>query len=175
MKKYIALLRGINVGGHKKFPKADQLEMLSKLGVSSPQVYLHTGNWIFESSESKENLETQISNLINDEYGWEVPIIVRTHSELKTILDACPFKDETLKKSYFVILSKSPSQEKVTEISKISYPKETFYLTPQCVYLFSQDGASKAKLSNNFFENKLKVQATTRNYNTLQKLVELSA
>ncbi|NND62504.1 MAG: DUF1697 domain-containing protein [Flavobacteriaceae bacterium] len=175
MKTYVALLRGINVGGHKKFLKADQLEMLSKLGVSSPRVCLHTGNWIFESSESKENLKTKISKLIKNEYGWEVPTIVRTHSEIKAILDKCPFKGETLKKSYFVILSKPPSQEKIAEISKLTYPKETFYLTSQCVYLFSQEGASKAKLSNNFFENKLKVEATTRNYNTMLKLVELSA
>ncbi len=174
MKKYIALLRGINVGGHKKFPKADQLEMLSELGVSSPQVYLHTGNWIFQSSKNKEILQSELLKAIRDKQGWEVPILIKTASEIITILKNCPFPEEKKGKSYFVLPFQQPPSDKVEQLNTIPLSNEEFVITSHCIYLYSSLNHSDSKLSNNFFEKKLKITATARNYNTMMAILDMS-
>ena len=174
MKKYIALLRGINVGGHKKFPKVDQLQMLDALGFQDFQVYLHTGNWVFVASKTTSEISEMITHAIQKKYGWEVPVLVFPSAEIEHILNACPFSEEKKVKSYFTLLSNKPTQEQSTLLETIAYPNEEFVLQDRCIYLFPEKDAAKATLSNNFFEKKLHITATTRNYNTMLKLVALS-
>lgn len=175
MNSYVAFLRGINVGGQKKFPKADQGSMLKALGVINPQVYLHTGNWIFLSTETAHDLEAIISGAINEKYGWEVPVVVKTTSELNTILEACPFKEGILEKSYFTLLHSAPLKTLIKEVADFEFPGETLHVTDACVYSFFEQGAGRAKMNNNWLERKLKVTATSRNYRTLTKILQLVA
>ncbi|MEZ4859057.1 MAG: DUF1697 domain-containing protein [Flavobacteriaceae bacterium] len=174
MTTYIAFLRGINVGGHKKFPKANQIQLFSNLGIKNPEVYLHTGNWIFQSVDSREVLVQKLSEAMKEMQGWQVPILLKTTKELQEILAACPFSEEEKVKSYFMLLFETPSEEKVKSLSPISLEGEKFAITKECIYLFSLVGFGNSKLNNNFFENKLKVTATTRNFNTMNSLIKLS-
>lgn len=171
--KYIALLRGINVGGHKKFPKADQLKMVEQLGFKDPQLYLHTGNWVFSSEANAADISKKISAKILKEYGWEVPVLVLKATELQRIFESCPFSEEVIEKSYFTVLEQKPKAERVEALKQYSFPNEEYHVTVGCVYLYPSQGAHKAKMSNNFFENKLKVTATSRNYRTMAKLVAM--
>ncbi|OEK07822.1 hypothetical protein A8C32_15150 [Flavivirga aquatica] len=175
MKKYIALLRGINVSGCKKVPMAELRELLSKVGFRNVQTYIQSGNVVFQSSEgNKQALEEIIQNEIQQCFGFEVPVLVLTSSEIKEIFDSCPFSEEKKEKSYFTLLHTTPSQELVISTLKEDYPNETFYIKDQCVYFYSLNGYGKAKCNNNFFERKLKVSATTRNYKTMVKLIAMS-
>lgn len=174
MTTYIAFLRGINVGGQKKFLKAQQVELLLNLGFLKSQVYLHTGNWIFQSVDSREVLVQKLSEAMEEMQGWQVPILLKTTKELQEILSACPFKEEEKVKSYFMLLFETPSEEKVKSLSSISLEGEKFAITQECIYLFSSVGFGNSKLNNNFFESKLKVTATTRNFNTIDSLLKLS-
>ncbi len=90
-----AFLRGINVGGHKKFLKADQLKMAKQLGLKDPQLYLHTGNWVFSSEDSTAIISEKISVAIEKEYGWDVPVLVLKASEVERIFNKCPFSEAT--------------------------------------------------------------------------------
>ncbi len=174
MNTYITLLRGINVGGHKKILMTDLKLVFEKLGFKNVQTYIQSGNVIFQSNFSSQECELKIFEAILEEYGWEVPILVKTPSEIKSILDDCPFPQEKKEKSYFVLLQSAPSSSTISEMETISYPNEEFVITNSCVYLYSELGAAKAKLSTNFFERKLKVKATARNYNTMVKLLSLA-
>ena len=174
MTKYIALLRGINVGGHKKFTKAQQLEILSSLGYENTNVYLHTGNWVFETSENKEEITQNISEAIQIKFGWELPILVLTPSEIERILQNCPFSEEKKVKSYFVILSEKPSDRLLKEVSSIQYPNEEIIIIDNCIYFYASKGYGRTKFNMNTFEKKLNVRATSRNYRTMTKLLELS-
>jgi uncharacterized protein (DUF1697 family) len=174
MKTHIALLRGINVSGKKKFPKADQLAMLTNLGFENPQVYIHTGNWVFSSEKPVTDISTLISERITKSYGWEVPIVVISASEFKDIVENCPFPEEKKIKSYFTLLAKTPIKEDATLFQDFSFPEEEFHLAKRCIYSFSTISAARVKMNNNFMERKLKVSATSRNYNTMAKLLELS-
>ena len=174
MTTYIALLRGINVGGHKKFTKAQQLEMLSGLGYDNTKVYLHTGNWIFETSERKEAIAQHISEAIQAQFGWKLPILVLPLSEIERIFQDCPFSEEKKKNSYFIILSEKPSDCLLKEVSSIQYPNEEIIIINNCIYFYVSKGYGRTKFNMNTFEKKLNVRATSRNYRTMTKLFELS-
>lgn len=176
MTKYIALLRGINVSGQKKIPMAELREILDKIGLENVQTYIQSGNLIFNSSETdNKSMELVIHEAIKSHFGFEVPVLVLKSQELKQIFDDCPFSSEKKENSYFMMLYTSANKNLVHEISKLSYPNEEFYITDSCVYFYCSLGYGKAKMNNNFFERKLKVTATARNYKTMVKLLSLSA
>tara|TARA_R110002049_G_scaffold279949_3_gene459164 strand:+ start:23665 stop:24201 length:537 start_codon:yes stop_codon:yes gene_type:complete len=176
MKTYIALLRGINVSGQKKVPMVELRDLLSKLGLENVQTYIQSGNVVFQSSEeSKNKLEDIIQKAIANYFGFEVPILVKTSKEIQNILDHCPFSEAKKENSYFTLLHSIPKIELIDSTSKVNYPNETFHITETCVYFYSSMGYGKAKCNNNFFERKLKVTATTRNYKTMIKLLSLCA
>lgn len=175
MNTYIALLRGINVSGQKKMPMAELRELLSNLGLKNVRTYIQSGNVIFQSTEGLTgNLELQIQDAIKKYFDFEVPVIVKTKIELQRIFDDCPFNLEKKAHSYFMMLYSIPAKANVDEVSEISYSNEEFVITDNCVYFHSSIGYGKAKCNNNFFERKLKVIATARNYKTMVKLLAMS-
>ena len=172
MQTYIALLRGINVG-NKQMKMADLKLLFEELGLADVVTYIQSGNVVF-ASESKTGLTEKISKGIQKSFGFEVPVLVKTVSEIERILAACPFSEEKKKASYFILLNEPPVKNMVEKVSQEAYPGEEFNITENCVYLFASKGYGVAKCNNNFFEKKLKVEATTRNYRTLAKLIELA-
>jgi len=175
MQTYIALLRGINVSGQKKILMADLRVILEENGLSDVKTYIQSGNVVFRTREMKPNeLAWKIKQCILSRYGFEVPILVRTKRQLESILSDCPFENEKLLKGYFTILHTAPKSELINEVSNFSYEKEEFIIMPNCVYFYCEAGYGKAKFNNNFFEKKLKVAATTRNYKTMVKLIEMA-
>lgn len=173
MQTYIALLRGINVGGHKKLKMADLKLLFEGLGFQDVVTYIQSGNVVF-SAEEGTGLPEKISKEITGKFGWEVPVLVKTADAIAKILAACPFAEIKKAEAYFMLLETPPKKELMAVVAEISCPNEEFFLTPECVYIHYGNGARNAKGSNNFFEKKLKVAATTRNYRTLAKLVELA-
>ena len=173
MKKYIALLRGINVGGHKKLKMADLKLLFKDIGFEDVVTYIQSGNVVFSAKEEK-NISDKIAKEIENRFGWEVPVLVKTADMITKILANCPFEETKKKEAYFMLLASPPKKDLMEAVSEINYPNEEFVLTPDCVYIHFGNGYGNAKLNNNFFEKKLEVAATTRNYRTLAKLVELA-
>lgn len=176
MNTFIALLRGINVSGQKKIPMVELRNLLSDSGLKNVQTYIQSGNIIFHSSEeSKIGLENTIQKAVLSHFGFEVPVLIRTELEIQNILDTCPFSEEKKMSGYFTLLHSAPKKSLIEETQVINYPNEEFHITNYCVYFFSSAGYGNAKCNNNFFEHKLKVRATTRNYKTMVKLLSLCA
>ncbi|HET8803051.1 MAG TPA: DUF1697 domain-containing protein [Aequorivita sp.] len=173
MKTYIALLRGINVGGQKKLKMADLKLLFEQLGFEAVTTYIQTGNVVFTAKEGA-SLAARISKEIHTKFGFEVPVLIKTASEIENILANCPFGNPKQEASYFVLLETPPTQELVQATELLENTDEEFVITDSCVYMFCATGYGKTKLNNNLFEKKLKVAATTRNYRTLAKLVELA-
>ncbi len=176
---YVAFLRGINVGGHKKIKMADLRLILEGLGYNDVTTYIQSGNVVFKSDvDDQGKLETQISEAIKTRYGFEVPVLVKTRSALKHIVDNNPFADPedlATNKIYFVLLKGIPTKEDIKTTSTIIFDNEKFKITSECVYIRYALGAGKAKCNSNFFESKLKVISTSRNYRTMTKLIEMSS
>lgn len=173
MKTYIALLRGINVGGHKKLKMADLKLLFEELGFEAVTTYIQSGNVVFTAKKGN-GLAERISKEIEKRFGWEVPVLVKTADAIAEILKDCPFDDTKKAEAYFMLLASPPEEKLMEAVREINYPNEEFVLTAKCVYIYFGNGYGNAKLNNNLFEKKLKVAATTRNYRTLAKLVVLA-
>ncbi|WP_299128115.1 DUF1697 domain-containing protein [uncultured Winogradskyella sp.] len=175
MQTSIALLRGVNVGGHKKMPMADLRELLAKSGLKNVKTYMQTGNIFFQSSlEDNNALESKIRILIADHFGFKVSVIVRTKAQIQTIFNNCPFPEEKKLKSYFAMLSQVPDAELLAEAKEKTYENEEYSIINDAIYFYCAKGYGNAKFSLNYFEKKLKVKATARNYKTMLKLLSLS-
>jgi uncharacterized protein (DUF1697 family) len=176
MNTYISLLKGINVGGHKKVPMAKLRELLTKSGFENVQTYIQSGNIIFQSSEENtQNIEKTIKHAILDYFGFEVSVLVLTRHHLKRIFDGSPFSEEKKKASYFMMLHDAPEKDLVKDASEKIYEGEEYEIIKDCIYYYCEKGFGQAKFNANFFERKLKTFATARNYNTMVKLLSLSA
>jgi uncharacterized protein (DUF1697 family) len=172
---YIALLKGINVGGHKKVPMAELRELLTKSGFVNVQTYIQSGNVILKSSEKNtQNIEDTIKKAIFNFFGFEVSVVVITRSQLNRIFNACPFSIEKKKASYFMMLHDAPNVDLVKIASEKVYDDEEYKIVNDCIYFFCAKGLGKAKFNVNFFERQLNTFATARNYNTMVKLLSLS-
>ena len=178
MKKYVALLRGINVSGQKKIKMAELREQLKSCGFENIESYIQSGNILFYSVESdKTNLQKLISGQIKSDYGFEVETLVVDPAQLKEWTENNPFikrGDCDLSKVYYTMLKEDPSADRLKILNDVSYPPEEFIISGRMVYLYSPERAGRAKLSNNFIESKLKVPATTRNHKTMLKLYEMA-
>ena len=172
---FIALLRGINVGGHKKVPMAELRELLTNSGLLCVRTYIQSGNIVFKSKESSALLlESLIAKAIQKQFGFEVSVLVRTKAELLEIFNNSPFTEVKKRKSYFMLLHDVPNKELVTEASAKLYEGEEYQIIKDCLYYYSEKGYGQAKFNMNFFEKKLNTFATSRNYNTMLKLLSLS-
>ena len=176
METYIAMLRGINVSGQKIIKMADFKNHLQELNFADVQTYIQSGNAVFKTKKSTlKALEDKIAKKIFEDYGFEVSVIVKTPDELSEVLENNPFsKDKDLNRLYVTFLSDKPTKEKLNKIEGIDYSPEEFVLKGKIIYGYSPNGYGKAKLSNNFIENKLKVSATTRNWKTVNKLADMA-
>lgn len=176
MQTYITLLKGINVGGHKKLPMAELRSLLDKLGFDQVQTYIQSGNAIFKSTEKNTQIiEEKISNLILEIFGFEVSVLVLTRNQLSRIFDYCPFKEDLKQSSYFFILHDTPNEDMIKMASEKIYVREDYKILDNCIYYYGEKGLGQAKFNINFFERKLNTFATARNYNTMLKLLSLSS
>ena len=178
MKTYIAILRGINVSGQKKIKMADLKSLMEELNFGNVRTYIQSGNVVFECDECPaKELEKSIEEKIAGHYGFQVPTMVKTPDELEYVLHHNPFfndPDKDPKRFYVTFLDEVPAPELVEKLKGIDYHPEAYVLDGKNIYFFSPAAYGRAKMNNNFFENKLKVAATTRNWNTVMKLVEMA-
>ena len=176
--RYISILRGINVGGHKKIKMAELKAIYLTLGFSDIITYIQSGNIIFTDTSS--NIQTLINNIedtILTHYGFEVPVLIRTTNEWDSIVKHYPFEVNALENLTTIsvtLLEATPTQSAISTLQ--SYVKAPDLLTvhESNVYLYTPNGYGKTKLSNNFIEKKLALKATTRNWKSILKLHELS-
>lgn len=177
MNTYIALLRGINVSGQKKIKMADLRQQLDVLPFENLQTYIQSGNIVFDTKAPKGQLAGMIQQNILDNYGFEVAVIVKTPEDLQSALENNPFlkdPDKDPKRFYLTFLDKAPTPALIEKLKEVDYSPEAYEIDHDLIYFFSPQGYGRAKMSNNFFEKKLKVAATTRNWRTTHKLLEMA-
>jgi uncharacterized protein (DUF1697 family) len=176
MQTYIALLRGINVSGHKKIKMPELKAMFETLSFTNVRTYIQSGNVVFESN-SAEDLESKISAKIQEQFGFEVSVICRTSEEMEQVIARNPFATMVgfePEKLYVTFLQQAPSEEKLEALSALSFGSEKYSVSGQEIYVYCFNGYGNTKLDNALFERKLKVIASSRNWRTVNKLIEMS-
>ncbi|WP_329440332.1 DUF1697 domain-containing protein [Streptomyces canus] len=176
---YAALLRGINVGGSRKVPMADLRTLMEDLGHGGVRSYLQSGQAVFTADHGdEETLAAELAGAIDKRFGFAVDVIVRDHAYLKAIAEACPFPAAELeaKQLHVTYFSAPVDADRFAEIDQAAYLPEEFRLGDRALYLYAPDGLGRSKLAEHLSKPRLNkgVIATSRNWNTVVKLVEMT-
>jgi uncharacterized protein (DUF1697 family) len=167
MKQYIAFLRGINVGGNTRVPMKELVVLCIQLGLKNVRTYINSGNVLFESEESENDLKKIVEKALERKYKKEISIVVRTKKELESILKTNPFKKSDPSTVGVVLFHESISTTIVKNI-QIQGPEE-LKLKGRELYINYPIGMGKTKL---VLPHEVKA-GTVRNINTLTKCVQL--
>jgi len=178
MKTYISMLRGINVSGQKKVSMVDLKELYESLGFINVQTYVQSGNVVFESTlKDDSKLPGLIKNQILKTLGYDVAVLIRSAEGFNRIIANNPFlkkrKGDT-SNLYVTFLDIPPSKEQISNLDHTISDTDEFIMGECEIFLFCPGGYGKTKLSNNYFEKKLKIAATTRNWNTINALFNMA-
>ncbi|QOV34788.1 DUF1697 domain-containing protein [Streptomyces ferrugineus] len=176
---YAALLRGINVGGSRKLPMAELRTLMSGLGHDGVRTYLQSGQAVFTADHGdEESLAAELASAIEKQFGFAVDVIVRDHAYLEAIADDCPFPAAELepKQLHVTYFSAPVDAERFAEIDQDTYLPEEFRLGDRALYLYAPNGLGRSKLAEILSRPRLNkgLIATSRNWNTVVKLVEMT-
>ncbi|MFL5351176.1 DUF1697 domain-containing protein [Archangium sp.] len=177
MPRYIALLRGINVGGNKKVPMAQLRELMEGLGYTDVATLLQSGNAVFTSKEkSPAKVGRQLEVAIAKEFGFEVSVVIRTRDELAAAIQANPLSGAEDDPSHFLVtfLSDAPEPKKLEAIDPKAYLPDEFRVVGREIYARFPKGIGDSKLATVLGGPRLGVTPTARNWNTVLKLLELA-
>jgi len=171
---HLALLRGINVGGKGKLPMKELVAIFAAAGASNIRTYIQSGNVLFESP-LPEPVIAQVTTEIARIYGYPGRIVLRSADELMTAFQSNPFAKagapaETL---HVYFLADKPDSAATKSLDPDRSPGDSFVVRNREIYLHLPKGMARTKLTNAYFDSKLKTTSTARNWNTVGKLVEL--
>ncbi|MDJ0344716.1 DUF1697 domain-containing protein [Streptomyces sp. H10-C2] len=182
MTSYVALLRGINVGGKNKVPMQTLRELLAGLDCTDVRTHLQSGNAVFGHPRADPaELTTSLEARIKEELGLTIRCLVREGADIQRVVDRNPFAMDGIDTSRFLVtfLSGPPAPERLAGIDPAAYAPEEFRLAdpkaPTEIYLHLPDGVHKSRLALLFTDKKLGVTATARNWNTVTKLAAMAA
>lgn len=178
MPTFISILRGINVSGQKLIKMEALKELYEKLGFTSIQTYIQSGNVVFRSENSDPvSLEKMISQQIQKSTGFEVPVIVLGIEELTEIINKNPFihdKTKDISLLHVTVLAGSPQLVNFDKLNEKKSMGEEFAWIGRAIYLYCPVGYGRTKLTNTFLEKTLKVSATTRSWKTTLELLRIA-
>lgn len=180
MSTFLALFRGINVSGKKIIKMEDLRKLMETGGYGNVKTYIQSGNVVFEAAQkSREKIAKVIEKLIEEKYGFDVTVFVIDRKHLEKAVDNNPYADGKTpeeagtKKIYVTFLSEAPSDEAMERLRQAPIGEDEIAIHDDILYFKLAIGAADSKLSNNLIESKLKLKATTRNWNTTLKLAEM--
>ncbi|QXD25889.1 DUF1697 domain-containing protein [Opitutia bacterium ISCC 51] len=174
MPSSIALLRGINVSGKNKIFMADLKDLFINLGCESVATYLQSGNVVYQSTTAISAKDIQ--SAISKQFGLEVPVLILAADRLKTLIQNNPFLEDGANTAhcYVTFPWESPDEETASNGTLPANETGRFSLKDDLIYICCPDGYGRTKIHNLFFEKKLQLLATTRNWKTVNALLELS-
>ena len=177
MPTVISLLRGINVGGHKKIKMADLKALYGSLGLRQVRTVLQSGNVVFEADEGElAGLSGRLEAAIREGFGFDVQVITRTREAFEGAIERQPFDSAQLEepgKVAVVFLSAVPEPGLVAGLRERNVGREVIFDGGRELYIFYSDGMARSKLDNKRIEGALKVGSTARNWNTCGRLLKL--
>lgn len=174
--RYIALLRGINLGGANMMKMADLKAEFEGLGFKNVNTYINSGNIAFDTAKTAEaKLVDKIEKSIESWFGRPIPVMVREQKDIERILKNNPFdgKYESHKHMHVLFLKEEMPKEKEEQLQASALPGEGYAVRGREIYNHLPQGVAGSLLTKGFFERKPKVSYTGRNWRTVEKLAEL--
>ena len=173
--RYVALLRGVNVGGRNKLPMADLKEIFAEAGCAAVQTYIQSGNVVFEAAQDLAERVPEIVTLaISRRFDIETAVIVRSREELRQVADSNPFDTSGDPRLLHVaFLQDTPGAEAVARLDPLRSPPDAFAVRGRNVYLHYPNGVARSKLTNEYLAGQLQTVSTMRNWRTVLTLLEM--
>jgi uncharacterized protein (DUF1697 family) len=177
---YVSFLRGVNMTGHNSIKMTELAELYVKIGFSDPETYIQSGNVIFtDNSEIDPSSHSlKIEEAVLERFKYIVPVMVRTVKDLQDLFSANLFLNEpdfNPAKMAVIFLHEVPTEVQIRKVEDIDYPPDKFMIVGREIFIYCPNGFGKTKLYTNFFEKKMGVTGTARNWKTITTLLTLAA
>ncbi len=173
--KYVAFLRGINVGGKNMIKMEALREMFVSLGFTDVKSYINSGNIIFETAENNDNLlSAKIKKAIAETFSFDIQVMTRTISEIENLVENNPFAGQfnNDKDLHVFFLDEDLSYEKRELLLAQANENEMFAFMPRTIFCLLQISILDSIVGKSFIDRKLKIAATARNWRTVNKILE---
>ncbi|MGI8977824.1 MAG: DUF1697 domain-containing protein [Pirellulaceae bacterium] len=177
MPRWIALFRGINVGGNNLLPMKELARDLEALKLKNVRTYIQSGNVVFDSGEKNaQAVAKKITRRIEQEHGFGPQVLLLSPEELKSAIQANPFRQAVSdpRSLHFFFLEKPATKANIQSLDKAKAPTETYVLKGCVFFLHAPEGIGRSKLAATA-ERHLGVAVTARNYRTVEKIAEMAA
>ena len=174
----ISLLRGVNVGGHRKVAMDSLRALYASLGLNDSRTYVQSGNVVFRTSaRDLEALARKVERAIESTFGFHSDVVLRTATELRAIVETNPFagrNDLDPAKLAVFFLGADPGSEAWEKVRAIKTGPEELRINPREIYVYFSEGMGRTKLPIPAIERALKTPSTARNWNTVMKLLAMA-
>ena len=177
MPTWVALLRGINVGGKNLLPKRDLARLFEEAGCAGVRTYIQSGNVLFTASRGMaEKVPSLIGSGIADRFGHRIPVLLRTVAELGETIRHNPFLEAGAREDWLhvLFLADQPDARRVATLDPLRSPSDAYAVRGREIYLQCPNGMGNTKLTNAYFESRLATISTGRNWRTVLKLFEMA-
>ncbi len=167
------------MAGHNKIKMTSLAEMFRNLGFPDAETFIQSGNAVFSDPMNipEDQLADKIRKSIFKQFGLNIPAMIRTPENLREIISLNPFgKVENFnpERLAVIFLQERPSQAQIDKVKDVSYPPDEFRITGREIFIYCPNGFGKSKIYTGFFENKMKIAGTGRNWNTVNTLLEIA-
>jgi uncharacterized protein (DUF1697 family) len=174
----ISLLRGINLGGHHKVNMSELCALYGSLGHCDVRSHINSGNVVFRTSERNlADVVEKLEGAIEKKFGFHADVVIRTPAEMRDMIRRNPFakrKDVEPGKLLVTFLPKKPPKEISEQIRSLKPDPEEMHLDGREIYTYFPDGVGRSKLFSGLSGKLLKNEGTSRNWNTVLKLLEIA-
>jgi len=179
MLPYISFLRGVNMTGHNSIKMADLSSMFQKMGFADAMTFIQSGNVIFSAIDDSPAREigSNIEKAILDRFNYKVPAMIRTVEEIRNLFPANPFLTEQNfepSKMAVIFLHEKTTETQIQKVIDIDYPPDKFKIVGSEIFIFCPNGFGRTKLYTNFFEKKMGITGTARNWKTITTILDLA-
>jgi uncharacterized protein (DUF1697 family) len=177
MSRYALLLRGVNVGTKNSLPMAELRGMLERIGCTDVQTYVQSGNAVLSTKLRAPALTRELETALERYMGRPIATTLRTHAEMKAVVDANPFPDRATQPAYLCVtfLSNAPTRSELAPLHAQDFAPELFKLLGKEFYTWHPNGQGRSPLAAALGKLSLRGAVTTRNWNTVRKLLEMLA
>ncbi|MBI5179020.1 MAG: DUF1697 domain-containing protein [Nitrospinae bacterium] len=173
MKTYAVILRGVMPSGKNKVPMARLREVLVNAGFADAQTWIQSGNIALSSGLAPATLEARVQSLIKEHIGPDLAVVARTGQQLRKTLSGNPFHHLDQSRVFYTFFKKPPAAKDLRALGEKDFGDDAIALAKDGAYLHIPGNAARSKLSNAAIEKELGIPATTRNGNTVRKMIEL--
>ncbi|HLW76754.1 MAG TPA: DUF1697 domain-containing protein [Bryobacteraceae bacterium] len=174
--KYVALLRGVNVGGKNSLPMKELASMFDKAGCAEVRTYIQSGNVVFAAPAPLiKTLAAKIAGQIEKRFGFRSPVVLRSLDQLRLAIRDNPFvkPDVDPKALHIYFLADEPGPQAIATLDPNRSSPDAFLVRGCHIYLHMPNGMGRTKLTNAYFDSKLSTVSTARNWSTVHKLLEM--